>query len=62
MENVEVKKPEATEVKKEEAKKAPVKKQKKDANKVKFMEHCNKRRAAAKLPAAYSEEEIKAYK
>ena len=58
MENVEVKETEVAEkpVKKE------VKKQKKDAGKVAFMENQNKRRKAAKLPPAYSEEEIKAYK
>ena len=58
MENVEVKE---TEVAEKPAKKA-VKKVKKDEKKVKFMEHQNKRRKDANLPAAYSEEEIKAYK
>lgn len=58
MENVEVKK---TEEVVKPAKKV-AKKMKKDANKVKFMEHMNKKRKEAGMSAAYSEEEVKAYK
>lgn len=55
MENVEIKKEEKVTIKKA-VKKAP----KKEMNvKQIFMTQCNERRAAAKLPMAYSEEEIK---
>lgn len=55
MENVEIKKEEKVVVKK--AVKKPAKKSMN--TKQVFMTQCNERRAAAKLPAAYTEEEIK---
>lgn len=64
MENVEIKDLEKKESKKEDkkpAKKAAPKKEELSTRQI-FMIQCNERRAAAKLPQAYSEEEIKAAK
>lgn len=62
MENVEIK--EVKEEVKEEKKAAPKKAAKKEKLNTKqiFMIQCNERRAKAKLPMAYSEEEIKTAK